>query len=382
MHLTYREFDSKTDIQHLCKRQQLINTINKRKRIQRVAELAGVSLATVSRVANDKRGVSADVRERVRSAAVQLGVELNRANKPKILAFILSNREMLHPFHSRVLVGAQNHCANRGWDLLFLTYYYNSTRPWDELQLPLILERRDVVRAAILAGTNSVNLLLSLTHQKVPFSVFGNNVTGEWQPQKHDVVWNDDIEGACEVTRHLQSLGHRDIWFVGNCKFPWFERCYSGYSRAMVAAGLSPRLSGLHSGNDLEIGYLATKSILARRDPVTAIFAGTDATAIGVYKALKDLEVRIPDDISVVGQNDTEATGLHPPLTTVREFPERLGDYLADLVLNRITQPDLPPQQFMIATELVKRESCRAYSSTGLVSGEKHRSTSPEPHGG
>ncbi|HSS97618.1 MAG TPA: LacI family DNA-binding transcriptional regulator [Terriglobales bacterium] len=346
-----------------------------------VAKLAGVSVATVSRVANEKDGVSSDIEKRVKRAADELGVELARTNKPKIIAFILSNRDMLHPFHSRILVGAQNHCAARGWDMLFLSYQYDTSAAWDQLNLPLILERRDVVRAAILAGTNSNGFLTALTQQNIPFSVFGNNVVGEWQPEKQDVVWTDDIQGAYEGTRHLIALGHRDIWFVGNCEFPWFERCYSGYRRAMEGAGLAARLSGLHSGQDLEIGYLATKSILARRDSVSAIFAGTDATAIGVYKALKDCEVRIPEDISVIGQNDTEADALHPSLTTAREFPERLGNYLAELALNRIADPGLSPQTFTIPTELVKRESSRIYVP-GPAAREKEGSHPPAPHGG
>jgi DNA-binding LacI/PurR family transcriptional regulator len=355
---------------------------SKKNRMQDVAKLAEVSITTVSRVANEKGGVSSEIQERVKRAAHALGVELARTNKPKIIAFILSNRDMLHPFHSRILVGAQNHCAARGWDMLFLSYQYDIFSSWDQLTLPLILQRRDVVRAAILAGTNSNGLLTALAKEKIPFSVFGNNVIDKWEPEKQDVVWTDDIQGAYDGTRHLISLGHRDIWFVGNCEFPWFERCYSGYCRAMQAAGLTPRLSGLHSAQDLEIGYLATRSILTRRDPVTAIFAGTDATAIGVYKALKDCEVRIPEDISVIGQNDTETNALHPSLTTAREFPERLGNYLAELVLNRVAKPELPPQNFTIPTELVKRESSRLYAPVAPASRQQEGTHPPAPHGG
>jgi DNA-binding LacI/PurR family transcriptional regulator len=336
-----------------------------------VAEAAQVSLATVSRVATGTGAVSIEVREQVKKVAQGLGVDLARSNKPKIVAFVLSNRDMLHPFHSRVLVGAQKHCAARGWDMLFLSFDYSSTTPWNELTLPLILKRRDIVRAAILAGSNSQNLMLSLTRRGLPFTVFGNNVVGEWNPEKYDVVWDNDIEGAYEITRYLQSIGHRDIWYVGNCQLPWFARCYSGYCRAMEDAGLPPRLGGQHSQQADEIGYLATKSILAQHEPVSAIYAGSDPTARGVYKALRDCGIRIPDDVSVVGQNDTESAGLHPLLTTVREFPEQVGSYMAEMVLTRIAQPDLMPQKVTIPTELVKRESCRPFSSDTQVAGQE-----------
>jgi len=344
-----------------------------------VAEAAQVSLATVSRVVNGTGAVSIEVQERVKKAAQRLGINLIRSNKPKMVAFVLSNREMLHPFHSRVLVGAQNHCAARGWDMLFLSFNYSSSPPWNALHLPQILQRRDIVRAVILAGTNSQNLLVSLTRRGLPFAVLGNNVVGEWHPEKYDVVWSNDIEGAYDVTRYLQSIGHRDIWYVGNCQLPWFARCYEGYRRAMEEAGLPSRLGGQHSEQASEIGYLATKSILARHEPVSAIYAGSDPTARGAYKALRDCGIRIPDDVSVVGQNDTESAGLHPRLTSVREFPEQLGSYMAEMVLNRIAQPDLMPQRVTIPTELVKRESCRPFSSDTQPSGqeetrEMHRS--------
>jgi DNA-binding LacI/PurR family transcriptional regulator len=272
---------------------------------------------------------------------------------------------MLHPFHSRVLVGAQNRCAAHNWDMLFLSYDFLPTLPWDKLHLPLILQRRDIVRAAILAGTNSENLLLSLTRRGLPFSVYGNSVRGDWQPDKYDVVWTGNTTGAFEITRYLQSLGHKDIWFVGNCQLPWFARCFQGYQRAMNDAGLTPHLGEQLSEKPEEIGYLATKSMLARRERVSAIYAGTDATARGVYRALDDSGIRIPDDISVVGQDDTESSGLRPALTTVREFPEQVGSYLTEMVLNRIAQSDIASQQVTIPTELVRRESCRASSLEG-----------------
>src|SRR5882757_1591950 len=201
-----------------------------------VAVAANVSLPVVSRVANGSGPVSLEVQERVRKAAQRLGVDLNRSNKPKIVAFVLSNRDMLHPFHSRVLVGAQKHCAANNWDMLFLSFDYLPGLPWDKLHLPLILQRRDIVRAAILAGTNSENLLVSLTRRGLPVAVYGNSVRGKWQSENYDVLWTDNIAGAYEITRYLQSMGHRNIWFIGNCQLPWFARCYSGYRRAMEEA--------------------------------------------------------------------------------------------------------------------------------------------------
>jgi DNA-binding LacI/PurR family transcriptional regulator len=126
----------------------------------------------------------------------------------------------------------------------------------------------------------------------------------------------------------------------------------------MEEHGLVARQSNTDSEDETEIGYLGTKSLLARDEPVTAILAGNDPTAHGVYKALRDRNLKIPDDISVIGCDDTVGTWLSPALSTTREFPEQLGKQLVELVLKRIARPDQDPQCVMIPTEFIKRDSC------------------------
>lgn len=334
--------------------------MEKRHTIKDVAKIAGVSIATVSRVATGSSRVSEEVLQRVKAAANKLGVDLNRRGRGKVLAFILSNRPMLHPFHSHILVGAEAQCSQTEWSMLFLTLSYSTTARWRDLHIPRILERRDLVSGFIVAGTTSQNLLDLLDHERLPFAVLGNNVLGDWRPEKHDVLWFDDIQGAVELTRYLLSLGHRDIWFVGNTRLPWFARRFKGYRQAMEEAGLEPRSSEVDTDLDQELGYLATKSLLAKNAPVSAIFAGGDSNADGVCRALRDCALRIPEDISVVGFNDIEAAMLHPPLTTIHVFTDQIGKRLAQMVLNRIECPQMEPQHVTIPTQLVKRESCRA----------------------
>jgi DNA-binding LacI/PurR family transcriptional regulator len=148
----------------------------------------------------------------------------------------------------------------------------------------------------------------------IAFAVLGNNVMGEAPEVKYDAVFSDDVQGGKDMTRHMIQLGHRKICFIGNTRLPWFARCYSGYRSVMEEAGLEPIESSIDSENEAEIGYLGTKSLLARGTPVTAIFAGNDPTAQGVYKAM---------------------------------------------LLHRLDNPGDPPQQATIPTEFVSRDSCR-----------------------
>jgi DNA-binding LacI/PurR family transcriptional regulator len=337
--------------------------------LREIALAANVSVATVSRVLNGNNRVDPAIQQTVLEAAAKLDVDLSQRNKTKALAFLLSNRAPLHAFHSRVLVGAEEFCAAHGWDILFLSFNYSPIMPWKDLQLPRVVQRRDVVRAVILAGTNSSNLIELLDHKGIPSVVLGNNILGGTVPnfRNSDVIFSDDVQGGQDMAQYLIGLGHRDIWFVGNPRLPWFARCFEGHRRAMEAAGLETHQSSIESEDEAEIGYLGTKLLLRRGEKVTAIHAGNDATAQGVYKALRDVGLKIPDDISVGGCDDTMGSMLYPGLTTIREFPEQIGKKMVEMILNRIAKPGQGPESVTIPTEFVKRDSCRPLSTLAPV---------------
>lgn len=338
--------------------------VKKKTSFKELAQHAKVSTATVSRILRGQVNVDSSIRARVRKAAEELGIDLEqrRNEKSTIIAFILGNRNLLHNFQARVLSGAEAYCSSQNKEILFLSHRYSPAVPSKELHLPQIVSQRALVRAVILGGTNSSNMLLALREREIPFAVLGNNVIGQWDPSEYDAVYSDDIQGAFDLTVHLIEDGHRDIWFIGDSDLPWYARCAQGYLESMTLAGLKPRFSEIHS-DDRELGYLAMRSILSRREPVTAVMAGSDQIAIGVYEALHQAGLRVPDDICVAGFNDSEALMMDPPLTSVREFPEELGKHLAEFVLRRIQEPGRKPQQLTIPTRVVVRESTRARSA-------------------
>lgn len=324
-----------------------------------VARAANVSVSTVSRLMTGKAAIAPSRRERILKAAVRLGFDIEKRNRSRIIAFVLSNRGVLHPFHSSVLMGSEAYCAEHDYGLLFLPFRYSSKVLWQDLHLPEILQRRQLISGAIVAGTNSQNLLDLLAHKGMPTVALGNNVTGEWRQQEASAVYFDDIGGAYELTRYLQSLGHHRIGFVGNRQLPWYARRYEGYRKAMEEASMEVRVGEVKSIDEEEMGYVATKLILQGAEPVTAIFAGDDAAARGAYQAARDGGLSIPGDVSIAGFNDTsDSSALHPPLTSVRVFTAELGNQLAELLLERIARPDLPPKLITLPTQLIRRESC------------------------
>jgi DNA-binding LacI/PurR family transcriptional regulator len=332
----------------------------KKTSFKELAKIAKVSTATVSRIARGQANVDPDMRTRGRKAAAELGIDLEqqRHEKSSIIAFILGNRNILHSFQARILPGAENYCSSQHKEILFLSHRYPSTVPARDPHLPQILNQRALVRAVILGGTNSSNMLEALREREIPFAVLGNNVVGPWTPGEYDAVYSDDIQGAYDLTFHLIEEGHRDICFIGDTDLPWFARCAQGYRDRMNGAGLKPRFTEFHS-DDRKLGYLAMRLILSQREPLTAVVAGSDQIAGGVYEALNQAGLRIPDDICVAGFNDSEGSLMDPKLTTVREFSEELGKHLAEFVLRWIQDPGRKPQQLTIPTRVVVRESTR-----------------------
>jgi len=327
-----------------------------------VARLAKVSSATVSRVANGNPQVDPGIQAVVFAAATKLGIDLIDTRKNRAIAFVLGNRDSVNEFQGRILLGAEGYCAQHNWDLHFISFRCDLSAPPANLRLPEALTRPNRVSGVILTGTHSASILSALREKRIPFSVAGNNIVGEWCPEEFDCVISDDVRGSAGVTQYLLAQGHRAIWFIGNQRLPWFARCAQGYSQMMKEAGLEPRFSEIRS-EDRELGYLAVKSLLAAGERPTALFAGNDEVASGVYQALQESGILIPDDISVAGFNDTLGELLHPRLTTAREFPKEMGSHLAEFTLRRIQEPNLSPQQLTIPTELIRRESVRRIES-------------------
>jgi len=341
-----------------------------KRRLLDVARLAKVSPATVSRVANGNPQVDAQIQTAVYAAAKKLGIDLTLNRKNRTIAFVLGNRETVNEFQSRILLGAEGYCAQHDWDLQFISFRCDLNAPPANLRLPHALTKPNRPGGVILSGTHSVSIFSSLRERRIPFSVVGNNIVGDWRPDECDCVSTDDVRGSAEITKHLIAQGHSAIWYIGNLRLPWFARCANGYQAAMKEAGLEPHFSEIHS-EDRELGYLAVKSLLASGERPTALFVGTDQAASGVYQALQESGIHIPDDISVAGFNDTLGDVLHPGLTTVREFPKELGTHLAEFTLRRIQEPELPPQQLVMPTELIRRESVRRIAPSPVLAGRQ-----------
>lgn len=345
---------------------------SKKVRLQDIARAAGVSGATVSRVVNRTGRVSPELEARVQRIAGRLNVDLAARLKPRLIGFVLGNRPLLHPFHSRILAGVEAACAERDYHVVFLSLRYGADATASDLDVPRLLLRQDILDGYVLAGVHGQNLIDLLSRTSGAIAVQGNNVLRPWHDHAHDTVWYDDVGGGFAMTRHLLDLGHRDVWFLGNRRYPWFDRCYDGYARAMSEAGGLARAVASDSDDARDAGYLGTRSLLDQRAPVTAIVAGSDATAQGALDAIRQAGLDVPGDISVGGLDDIEAATMHPRLASVRIDLEDVGRRLAEAVISRVASPALPPRTTLVPTTLVTGASAMAPRRARLGPRRRH----------
>ncbi len=342
--------------------------------IKDVAARAGVSIGTVSRVINNYPDVDAKLRERVETAVRELNYRPNaRArlfvqNSTPILSFILSNRALINPFHSGILQGVEEYCAQAGYFVMFTQYDYSRTTPPAEMRLPGVLRSHGMADCLILAGTNYDNFVAALENLAVPYVVLTNHYVTEISHSLLDRVGWDDTSGAYEGTRYLIALGHRHIWYIGDTSLPWYRQRYAAYVRAMTEAGLEPlgQTVGL-ADNYYANGYACTDVILTNKRPVTAIFAAYDEMAFGAWDALRKHGLEVPRDVSLVGYGDNdEAQFKTPPLTTVRVDRSRVGEELARMAIEKLKFPGKRMTEITVPVSLLKRGTTRPLDSGTL----------------
>lgn len=335
--------------------------------IRDVARHAGVGVGTVSRVLNGGNHVSGPTRDRVLAAIRQLGyrplAQARRilSRRAGMVCFLLSNRDFLHSLHARILQGVESYATTLTQHVVFAAVHYDEKTHPDRIPLPPILWERGWVDGLILAGTIYPNFLRGIEAIKVPFVAFGNNVFGLKGRPELDQVKFDAVRGEFEATRYLLEQGHRRIAFVGDTYYPWFRERYAGYLRAMRASQLKPlRWTGRHGGTFTAYGEWAAPHLAARNPRPTAILAGNDEIAYGLWRSLRQLGVRVPDEVSLIGFDDREeALLMDPPLTTVRVPKEEIGRALMKLLLEKLDQPLTPLGELTLPTELVVRETVR-----------------------
>jgi LacI family transcriptional regulator len=345
----------------------VMEAVPRKTTIREVARAASVGIGTISRVLNSSSQVSRETRARVLEAIRRLGFRPNAQarrilkRRTEMVCFLLSNRDFLHPFHARILQGVESYATSVKQHVLFAALHYSPRTPPDRIDLPPVLQEHGLIDGLILAGTIYPNLLRRIESIHMPFVAFSNNVVGMGEDQQYDQVGFDDLNGTLQVTRYLIGRGHRQIVFAGDVSYPWLQHRFEGYRQGMREKKLKPVLiTARNPQGFVDFGQKSAGRILARYPRATAVVAGNDEIAYGLWRSLRQHGMKVPDDISLVGFDDREeALLMDPPLSTVRVHKEEIGETCMKMLLERLHHPRMTFSQRILPTEFVIRGTVR-----------------------
>lgn len=323
--------------------------------IREVARQAGVSVSTVSRVLNDYPYVSAEARRRVIAAMKRLDYRPDmaarsmRTGASRAVGFVIP--DITNPVFAGIAKGADEVLHERGYSLV-LAHSGNDAAHEAE-QIAMLFHRRLEGLIAAVADEQAPGLAERLSRFRACV-LFDREVDGSGA----DVVCSDHETGMMEALTHLAELGHRRIALVAGRPSQYASRTRVGaYRRAVSALGLERDrrlvVTGIHSR---ETGYRAAERLLALATPPTAIVAANNQLTAGVLAALRDHQIRLPDDLSLVGTDDVELTRLHdPPIDVIDRDALAHGRTAAELVLARLAAPDEPLRRVSLPAHYLAR---------------------------
>lgn len=319
-----------------------------------IARKAGVSVPTVSKVINGRADVAPETRQRVEAAILDVGYQRRASTTRRTALLEVIFHELESEWALEIVRGVER-VAGRHHLAVVLSEMQGRRTPgrgWIEG----VLARRPTGVIAVFSDLSDA-LRDQLRSRGIPLVVV--DPTGALLPDTPSVGatnWN----GGLTATRHLLGLGHRRIGVIGGPDRILCSRArLDGFRAAMDEAGvpIDPRFVS-HGRFHVAEGIEKGRALLGLADRPTAIFAGNDLQALGVYQAARELRLHIPEDVSVVGFDDLPvAQWVSPPMTTIRQPLIDMAVTAAELVL-RMADGESPAQpRVELATELVVRES-------------------------
>jgi LacI family transcriptional regulator len=327
--------------------------------IQDVAEAAGVSVSTVSRVLNSKVDVAPETYEKVQRViqelnyASSLAAKSMRSRKTNVIG--LFTHDLTHSFTTQVLKGVERGLSQSGYDLIIYTSSNKVVSNW------AAWERHHV---SLLSGSITDGIIVT-TPTATTFSTLSPIVAIDPHNESADfpAVIATNRVGALELMTYLVKLGHRRIGFIGGRPdLKSATRRLQGYKDGLLQASISLDPALIQMGDyTQETAFVCARKLLNLPDRPTAIFAANDESAKGVMEAAQQIGLHVPDDLSVVGfDNIPEAAYLTPSLTTVDQSIETMGYLAVEMLIRLIEGKPLEQNLCKVPTKLIIRDSCRA----------------------
>jgi DNA-binding LacI/PurR family transcriptional regulator len=322
--------------------------------IKRIAELTGVSTATVSRVLNHKTTVNEETRRKILAVmeeqSINAPVLSSNAGSRTILLFV---PDFNNPFNNLIIEGVQR------------SAYHNHYRVFILQSREKYLSFEDYDDAVKNHSFSGIILLSSATNQKL-LELLTVSCPIVMCSEYCDVngisfVSTDDISAARKAVEHLISCGCRKVALINFSLQFRFSRCREqGYTAALEGAGLSKNEDWIvHlSSISYSLAYSYTQSLLSQPNPPDAIFAVSDVFAVAAIHAVQKMGLRVPEDISVIGFDNVELSAMtNPSLTTIEQPGIQMGYQSCELLIEKIHNPRTAKKRIILNTELIVRES-------------------------
>lgn len=323
-----------------------------------VARMAGVSTSTVSHVINNDRFVSEAIREKVDAAIKELNYAPSalarslKLNQTRTIGMLIT--ASTNPFYSELVRGVERSCFERGYSLVLCNTEGDEQRM--NRNLETLMQKRVDGLLLLCTETHQPSKEIIQRYPSIP------TVMMDWAPfdGTSDLIQDNSLLGGDMATQHLIDKGHTRIACITGPldKTPARLRL-EGYLSAMERAGLAIP-DGYRITGDFEFngGFEAMQKLLAQEPRPRAVFIGNDAMAFGAYQALYQAGLRVPDDMAIVGYDDIElARYMTPPLTTIHQPKDELGELAIDVLIHRMAQPTLQQQRLQLTPVLMERGS-------------------------
>ena len=322
--------------------------------LQQIADAANVSIATVSRVLNNKDKVNPRTRDRILRTMEELNFQPRSSSMVSDTTsriILLCVPEFNNPFNAPVIEGIQSSARTHGYDVLILQSrdYYTDTSDYTN-----ILRSAPIAGIIILASVPNAELLSNLL-PRFPVVMCSEHVEGNCTP----FVSIDNRAAARKAVNYLISIGCRRIGLVNsNLSFHYAREREQGYLEALEASNLTVNPSWIAhiSTVDYSLAISNALYILGQPNRPDAIFAVSDLYAISVIKAASKLGIRVPEDLSVIGFDNIDlATMATPAITTIDQPAFQIGFQSCELLMEKIENPAIEEKHILLETELVVR---------------------------
>ncbi len=332
--------------------------------IEEVAQLAEVSAATVSRALSKPDMVAKETRERVVQAAHQLGYQPNqvarslRQQKSRSLGLVIT--DILNPFQAQLAKGVQDAAEKHDYTLML----FNTDEAPEKERRALNALRGHLPQGLLLMPTAETRENLKLVANLPTIELDRSSGT----PGVHTVMVNN-VAGAKTAVQHLTELGHKRIGIiVGRLNVSTAQERLQGYREALENAGIAYNQDLVVTGNHREEGgRMAAKTLLSLPTETrpTALFVGNNEMTVGAVMTVREMGLRIPEDVSIVGFDDTRwAQSMEPPLTVVAQPTYQIGFMACEALLNSLNRSKIPNTKTEQAPQWFGFPSTAAQSTT------------------